>query len=158
MTAAECQNDPMHARTASLLALTVGCALALAGCASPSQEDATPAPAVSAVSAPAGLANEAHVDAEHFAAAIDRGAILVDVRTPEEFAAGHIAGAVNIPLDERFETSFEVLDPIEPYAVYCASGNRSRQAVGRLQALGFHNVVALEGGFSAWTGPVETGS
>ncbi|MDO5053362.1 MAG: rhodanese-like domain-containing protein [Pseudoclavibacter sp.] len=148
----------MHARTASLLALTAGCAFALLGCTAPPQDGAPPAPAVSAVSAPAGLAGEAHVDPERFAAAVEQGAILVDVRTPEEFAAGHIAGAVNIPLDERFEASFEALDPIEPYAVYCATGNRSRQALERLTALGFNNVVALEGGFSAWTGPVETGS
>ena len=75
--------------------------------------------------------------------------LLVDVRTPEEFAEGHIPGAVNISL----QTLAERLDEIprdQPVVVYCRSGNRSAQATQILRQAGFdaHNMT---GGMNSWT-------
>ena len=79
------------------------------------------------------------------------GLVVLDVRTPEEFAAGHIAGAVELDLQgETFEADVAELDRTTPYFVYCQSGNRSGQAVAYLQAHGFSSIYELEGGIGAW--------
>lgn len=66
------------------------------------------------------------------------GSAVVDVRTPEEFAAGHVDGAVNIDLQsEDFLDRVQALPADEPYVVYCVTGNRSGQAVELMAAEGF---------------------
>lgn len=76
---------------------------------------------------------------------------LVDVRTPEEFAEGHIAGAQNIDWkNAEFAINVGALDKSKPVLVYCHSGNRSKQAAEYLANNGFTNVYELEGGISAW--------
>jgi rhodanese-related sulfurtransferase len=102
------------------------------------------------------------VDVETFAAAIaDAGTTVVDVRTPAEYAAGHLAGAVNIDLQgPGFAEAVSRLDPSARYAVYCHSGNRSATAVSYLAGHGFTHVVELAGGIAAWEAagrPVTTG-
>ncbi|MDE6272129.1 MAG: rhodanese-like domain-containing protein [Muribaculaceae bacterium] len=79
------------------------------------------------------------------------GVQLLDVRTPEEFAEGHIQGAVNIDIyDPDFLRKAETaLDKSRPVAVYCRSGRRSEEAAGMLFREGY-NVVNLEGGILAW--------
>lgn len=69
-----------------------------------------------------------------------RGALILDVRTPEEFRLGHAEGAVNLPLD-RLSLGAERLDREQPLLLCCASGVRSALAARRLRALGFeaHN-------------------
>lgn len=63
--------------------------------------------------------------------------VLVDVRTPGEFAGGHLAGAVNIDRQSAtFDSAIAQLDPNGEYVVYCQSGNRSAQAVAVMQAAG----------------------
>lgn len=81
---------------------------------------------------------------------------LVDVRTAREFAAGHVPGAVNIPLDELRERLGE-LDPGAPVVAYCGIGYRSYHAVKILAANGFADAQNLSGGFSTWqwVGEVE---
>lgn len=75
------------------------------------------------------------------------GSILIDVRTPEEYADGHIENAVNINLqDSNFRTELQSLDPNGTYFVYCRSGNRSAQAVLIMKRLGFKNIIELDGG------------
>lgn len=76
---------------------------------------------------------------------------ILDVRTPAEFAEGHIAGAVNIDIyDDNFMTdALKTLDPSRPVAVYCRSGKRSADAAARLAAKGYR-VTNLEGGILAW--------
>lgn len=69
-----------------------------------------------------------------------RGAQVVDVRGPAEFAAGHAAGSVNIPLPELERRAGE-LDPARPVIVCCASGTRSALAARRLRGLGFGEVL-----------------
>lgn len=76
---------------------------------------------------------------------------IIDVRTPEEYAESHIAGAVNInSADPAFETKLEALAKDAPYSVYCRSGNRSGKALRLMEALGFSDVVNLDGGVIAW--------
>lgn len=63
--------------------------------------------------------------------------VVIDVRTPEEYASGHLAGAVNINLQApTFGSEVAELDPDDSYVVYCKSGNRSAQAVALMQAEG----------------------
>ncbi len=72
---------------------------------------------------------------------VDEGALLVDVRTPEEYAAGHLPGAVNIPLDQLPKRLEELGKPGEQtIVVYCRSGNRSGQALGWLNRQGYDQV------------------
>ena len=76
--------------------------------------------------------------------AVFRDAIIIDVRTPEEFAAGHLDGALlyNVQ-DPAFDAKIADLDPSIPYVVYCRSGNRSAQAVERMKAAGFTDLRDL---------------
>jgi len=68
-------------------------------------------------------------------------AVLIDVRTPEEFAQQHLEGALNINVQSAdFVTQIEALDRNTAYAVYCRSGNRSAQAVKIMKDLGFTSV------------------
>lgn len=68
-------------------------------------------------------------------------AVIVDVRTPEEFGSGHYPDAINIPLD-RIETSLKRLGPAAtPIVVYCASGSRSARAKNILRANGYTDVT-----------------
>lgn len=70
--------------------------------------------------------------------------IILDVRTPEEFAAGHLDGAVLVDIkDPSFDTKLAALDPSVSYVVYCRSGNRSAQAVERMKAAGFSDLTDL---------------
>jgi rhodanese-related sulfurtransferase len=73
---------------------------------------------------------------------------LIDVRTPEEFASGHLPNAINIPLQEMSARLDEVAQD-EPVVLYCRSGNRSNQAAQLLGAQGFSQVLDL-GGIQAW--------
>lgn len=92
------------------------------------------------------------VTASVFADSIDNpGVQLVDVRTADEFAAGNIPGSVNIDvLTGHFgETSATMLDKAYTVAVYCRSGNRSKNAAKTLSMMGY-NVVELDGGYNDW--------
>jgi rhodanese-related sulfurtransferase len=69
--------------------------------------------------------------------ALEEGRTVIDVRTPEEFAEGHIAGATRIGLaDEDFADRIAELDADEPYVVYCRTGNRSATAAAQMRELG----------------------
>jgi phage shock protein E len=74
--------------------------------------------------------------------------LLVDVRTPQEFDGGFIAGAVNIPLQELESRLSEIPHDI-PVVVYCQSGNRSTQAAAILTEQGYTNIYNL-GGINQW--------
>lgn len=89
----------------------------------------------------------------------EAGVQLLDVRTPEEYAQGHIGGAENIDFyDAGFLKEAEKdLDKSRPVAVYCRSGKRSAEAAARLSSAGY-KVTNLEGGILAWDAaglPVE---
>lgn len=77
--------------------------------------------------------------------------VLIDVRTPEEFEAGHIQNAMNINFyDEDFVTKIQALKIKKPIYVYCRSGHRSANATKALEALGI-DVTNLEGGYNAFS-------
>ena len=81
----------------------------------------------------------------------EAGVITLDVRTPGEFAEGHIEGAQLIDFQSgNFENEIATLDKNATYAVYCRSGNRSGQAVKTMQDAGFTNVFNMNGGVIDW--------
>ena len=83
------------------------------------------------------------------------GAVLLDVRTPQEYREGHIPGSKNVPLQEIDRVSAAVSKKDTPLFVYCHRGARSRQAVGALQRMGYLNIKNI-GGIAAYTGKVDT--
>ena len=89
------------------------------------------------------------------------GTIVLDVRTPAEYASGHLAQAKNIDIEAfSFAKQIASLDKNATYAVYCHSGRRSAIAVQQLETLGFADTYDLAGGISAWAaagGQVVTG-
>ena len=81
------------------------------------------------------------------------GAVLLDVRTAEEYRDGHIDGSVNIPLDRISSVDNIIKDKSTPLYVYCLSGGRSGQAVSYLKQMGYTNVKNI-GGISSYGGKV----
>ena len=75
---------------------------------------------------------------------------LVDVRTVDEYNAGHLPGSINIDVLKGHEELVATLDPERPVALYCRSGRRSENAGWVLEKAFFRNVVDLEGGYNAW--------
>ena len=86
------------------------------------------------------------------------GVIILDVRTPEEFNAGHIANAININLEgSDFSSEVSKLDKNDTVAVYCRSGNRSGVATDQMAEIGFTDMYDMQGGIVDWEaagGPV----
>ncbi|MGA9596065.1 MAG: rhodanese-like domain-containing protein [Acidimicrobiia bacterium] len=79
------------------------------------------------------------------------GLLILDIRTPDEFAAGHIPGAINIDYySPDFEQKLRTLDLQVPYVMYCNSGNRSANALPLMDSIGFQEVYELDGGIQAW--------
>ena len=86
----------------------------------------------------------------------ETGYLILDVRTPEEFAAGHIPGAINIPNETIGSEAPALLpDKNQRILVYCRSGNRSKQASEKLAALGYTNITEF-GGINTWPGETVT--
>lgn len=84
----------------------------------------------------------------------EKGYIIVDVRTPDEFADKHIPNAINIPNETIGTEEIAGLpDKDQKILVYCRSGNRSKQAAEKLVKLGYTNVVEI-GGINDWTGEI----
>jgi phage shock protein E len=85
--------------------------------------------------------------------------VTLDVRTAEEFARGHLPGAVNIDWNRKdFTEKVAALDKSQTYLLHCAAGVRSAKACERMSKLNFTNLYNLEGGFKAWEAagkPVE---
>jgi len=84
-------------------------------------------------------------------------AIILDVRTEDEFENGYIPNAKNIDiyLGQEFISELKRLDKNKSYYVYCRSGNRSGQACAIMNQLGFENAYNLEGGFLDWEGEIN---
>ena len=81
------------------------------------------------------------------------GAVLLDVRTAEEYRDGHIDGSVNIPLDRISSVENTVKDKSTPLYVHCLSGGRSGQAVSYLKQFGYTNAKNI-GGINSYRGKV----
>ena len=138
------------------------CALALLTTPAFADEAKKPAPAAPAAPAPA--AEEVKVvtpdEVEKLAADKGQHVTVLDVRTPEEYEMGHIAGAVNVSyLDPEFARRIAAMDKTRTYIVHCAAGNRSARAVPQLQGAKFSSLLHMSGGYKAWVDagkPVET--
>ncbi len=111
----------MAAVVLSVIALT-----SLTGCG-----DDTPARAATELTA-----------ASEVSSVLSEGAVVIDVRTPSEFTAGHVADALNIDAgSEDFEAKVGALDKGKTYVVYCRTGSRAGRAVAAMAKLGFENLV-----------------
>lgn len=99
-----------------------------------------------------GSATTVNLNVSEFSQKISEpGVIILDVRTPEEFASGHIEGALNIDFNSGdFANEITRLNPSETYAVYCRSGSLSGQAASIMHEAGFHDVSNLNGGVIDW--------
>ena len=82
-----------------------------------------------------------------------KNALLIDVRCEDEFASGHIPGAINIPVT-KISNMCATMDRSAPIFTYCLSGARSTKATAELQRLGFIDVHNI-GGISTYNGQVE---
>ena len=126
---------PSRARRPAALVAAGVLLLAVSACGS----DEAPSDSSSASTS---TRSAAPIAAEDALARIDDGARVVDVRTPEEFDAGHLDGAVNIDYQaDDFAQLVEELPKDVPYVVYCASGRRATGAVEQMRDLGFTDVV-----------------
>ena len=82
----------------------------------------------------------------------DANIAILDVRTAKEFADGHVAGAVNIDVNQTdFTQKIDELDRSKTYIVCCRLGIRSRKAVGIMSAKGFKNLYNVSDGFAGWS-------
>jgi rhodanese-related sulfurtransferase len=113
-------------------------------------------------SSPASSATGQHMAGRDFSTAMKApGTIVLDVRTPAEYARGHLAHAQNIDIEASdFANQIAALDKNATYAVYCRSGNRSGTALEQMTTAGFTHVYDLAGGIGAWQnmgGPMTTG-
>lgn len=85
---------------------------------------------------------------------LDDGHIILDVRRPDEYAIGHIPGAILIPNETIHDTPPEELkDFNQIILVYCRSGNRSKQAAAKLAAMGYSRIYEF-GGINTWRGEI----
>lgn len=144
------QKRLLAASAAALVTLSI----TLAGCSSGSSTTETDTAAQGPAVAVAAPAAPERVDAEGFAAVVaSPGVQIIDVRTPEEFAAGHIEGAINYNVQgPEFLDQIAALDPAATYAVYCRSGNRSQPAVDAMASAGITGIYELESGIVGWEG------
>jgi len=136
------------------LALSIG----LSGCSSDSGAEPAAAAEQGQVQGPGADVqvpeSPVRVGVQEFADVIaSPGVTIVDVRTAEEYAQGHIEGAVNIPVENSdFIDQVSQLDPNGTYAVYCRSGNRSQAAVAGMSDVGINGIFELESGTNGWSG------
>lgn len=96
------------------------------------------------------------VDGAAAKALVAAGAVVIDVRTPAEYEAGHLAGARLIPYDQIAARIAELPARAAPILLYCRTGRRTAVAAAALAQLGFTAVYDLQG-ISNWPGPIETG-
>ena len=129
-------------RTLAITLTACASALATPGC----KKDGATASAPPAV-APAARATPPAIDGPNARKLVAAGAVLVDVRSPGEFASGHIEGALNIPVNE-IGARLSELPKDKPIVVYCAAGARSGVAAGTLAEAGYD--VRNLGKLSAW--------
>ena len=128
-----------------MIALFILSALLLTGCAAnQSKPQATAAPSYRQVNSTEAVSlMEKETDY-----------ILLDVRRPDEYAQGHIPGAINIANETIGTTApSELPRKDQLILIYCRSGNRSKQAAAKLAALGYTNIVEF-GGINSWTGEI----
>lgn len=125
------------------LALTAAPVLLLSACGTRSDDPTISAPA--ATQEGASTAVRTPPPAEVLALIEGQGPTVLDVRTPQEYAAGHLTEARNVALGVDFAKAVASLPRTGTYVLYCASGNRSAQAASIMADLGFADVVDAGG-------------
>ena len=132
------------------LVLVLALVLVAAGCGDSSESSAAQ---------PSGPTDQADaqlttVSADEAAVVLEdppEGTVVLDVRTPEEFAEGHLDGAVMLDFYEPdFADQLARLDANTPYVLYCRSGNRSGETLTLMGQMGFTDVTEIDGGVIAW--------
>ncbi len=83
-----------------------------------------------------------------------KGAVLLDVRTPEEYKSGRVPGSKNLPLQQIADIQKRIYNKTTPLYIYCHSGARSRQAVAAVRQMGYTNVRDM-GGIIQYEGRIE---
>ena len=82
--------------------------------------------------------------------------VLLDVRTPEDYQAGHLKNAVLLDYNGGvFDTAFQKLDKEKTYLIYCRSGKRSDGAASKMKTAGFKKIYQLKDGITGWKGDIE---
>jgi len=152
---------PSPSARRALAVLVLGAAALVAAC-SPAAPAASPSPGGPGASAPAGLpqALPPAISVGDALALREAGAFILDVRQPEEWAAGHIPDATLIPLGDLPARIAEVPKDRQVLVV-CRSGNRSAQGRDILLGAGYPSVTSMAGGMNDWAAagyPTTTGS
>lgn len=101
----------------------------------------------------AAKAKISEVDVANAENAIQAADVVIDVREPDEFRAGHIAGAINVPrgmLEFRLSGTPELQDRDKKIVVYCKTSGRGALSAVALKEMGYLNVLSIAGGFDAW--------
>ncbi|WP_298301116.1 rhodanese-like domain-containing protein [uncultured Erythrobacter sp.] len=149
----------MKPLTRTALSLGLGLSLTLAACgegpkAETEQSVAEPAPQ-SIASVTSGTRDVSIAEASALLSG-EAGIVVLDVRTPEEFAAGHIEDAVNLDfLSEDFAANLAELGKDTTYVLHCKSGARSAKALEIMKEQGFESIAHMNEGFDAWTAADE---
>lgn len=125
----------------------------LAGCGGSDGDAGTDTDPVASASDPSteGVRLVSVTDGAAIAADPPPDLVVLDVRTPDEYAAGHLEDAVVVDFyEDDFASRIAELDPDVPYLLYCRSGNRSGQTRALMDQLGFTDVADVDGGILAW--------
>ena len=149
-----CAYDSDMLRSRPAVAFALAALVFVAGCGSDSasEEGDAAAPPTTQVMASTGVRVVSPDEAADIHSSPPPGLVVLDVRTPEEFAAGHLEGAIMIDFyREDFSERLAELDPNQPYLLYCRSGNRSERTRSIMEAMGFTDVADLDGGILAWS-------
>jgi rhodanese-related sulfurtransferase len=147
--------------TRGFIAGVAGVSLLLASCGGDDPASAAAAVDAEVSEVSGGISTISVDDAAAIIADPPADLVVLDVRTPEEFAEGRLDAAVLVDFyDADFVDQLAGLDTDVPYLVYCRSGNRSGEVLRVMGQLGFSSVVDVDGGIIAWAGaglPVVSG-
>lgn len=149
-----CAYDADMLNSKPTVALALAALVFVAGCGSDSASGEADTASTTQVMAQAstGVRVVSPAEAADIHSSPPPGLVVLDVRTPEEFAAGHLEGAIMIDFyRDDFSERLAELDPNQPYLLYCRSGNRSEQSRSIMEAMGFTDVADLDGGILAWS-------
>lgn len=130
----------------SLLALML-----LSACGAPTTMARMPVQQMAAMSAPRAVTTISVAEAHDWLADPNASWTLIDLRTPAEFATGHLQNASNLNFYATdFRAKLEGMNRHQPIIMYCQSGNRSGKALEMMREMGFRNVYDIKGGILAW--------
>lgn len=140
-------------RRGPAVALLVAAVLAVSACSSEDGDAASGSDPNAPVATDTAVTAVEHLEPKAFAERMSQpGVVLLDVRTPAEYADGHIAKAQNLDVQAKdFTKRLASLDKAAGYAIYCRSGVRSNAAAQQMHNSGFGRIADLAGGINAWT-------